>query len=175
MTNSRKSSAGPGKKRKAPGEKGDNWEERFEEFLSSPLALKASQGLSDRICIALHVEGEAYFFRRKAGENTLSRVDDAQPDVHFWVPLSTLRHLLSIAELPGTGIGTMGVAIFEQIFAKDETKKIKFRVDSGFLNLWSKGYFSVLKAGGPEVASYLAKFGFDSLSRVKEVLKKVRS
>ncbi len=66
----------------------------------------------------------------------------------------------------------MGVAIFETIFTKDEEKKIKFRVDSGFLNLWSKGYFSVLKAGGPEVASYLAKFGFDSLSRVKEVLKR---
>jgi|GEM_PF-1028108 len=174
MKNRKSAAPSAGKKKKAPDEKAENWEVRFENFLSSPLATKASQGLSDRICIALHVEGEAYFFRRKKGENTLSRVDDAQPDVHFWVPLTTLRHLLSIAELPGTGIGTMGVSIFEHIFAQDESKKIKFRVDSGFLNLWSKGYFSVLKAGGPEVASYLAKFGFDSLSRVKEVLKKVR-
>jgi len=151
------------------------WEHRFENFLSSPLALNASKGLSDRICIALHVEGEPYFFQRKKGENTLSRVrGEFQPDVQFWVPLSTLRHLLDVADLPGTGIGTMGVSIFEYIFVSDEAKKIKFRVDSGFLSLWSKGYFSVLKAGGPEVASYLARFGFDSLSRVKEVLKKVR-
>lgn len=172
---SRSGASSAGKKRKSSAGNGDDWELRFEKFLSSPLATRASQGLSDRICIALHVDGEPYFFRRKKGENTLSRVDDVQPDVHFWVPLSTLRHLLSIAELPGTGIGTMGVAIFEHIFTKDEANKIKFRVDSGFLSLWSKGYFSVLKAGGPEVASYLAKFGFDSLSRVKEVLKKVRS
>ncbi len=146
----------------------------MEEFLSSPLAVKASQGLSDRICIALHLDGETYFFRRKKGKNTLTRVEETKPDVHFWVPLSTLRHLLSLAELPGTGIGTMGVAIFERIFTNDESVKVKFRVDTGFLGLWGKGYFSVLKAGGPEVASYLARFGFDSLSRVKEVLRKVR-
>lgn len=152
----------------------DNWEGRLEKFLSSSLALKASQGLSDRISIALHVEGETYYFRRKKGQNTLVRVEEAKPDVHFWVPLSTLRHLLSLAELPGTGIGTMGVAIFEKIFTGADNQKVKFRVDTGFLGLWSKGYFSVLKAGGPEVASYLARFGFDSLSRVKEVLKKVR-
>lgn len=166
------------KKRKAPPKKecadGGEWEERFEKFLNSPLAAKASHGLSDRISVALHVDGETYFFRRKKGRNTLSRVEDAKPDVHFWVPLSTLRHLLAVAELPGTGIGTMGVAIFEQIFTGEEKVKVKFRVDTGFLGLWSKGYFSVLKAGGPEVASYLARFGFDSLSRVKDVLRKVR-
>jgi hypothetical protein len=44
----------------------------------------------------------------------------------------------------------------------------------GFLGLWSKGYFSVLKAGGPEVASYLKRWGFDSLSRIKDVLRKIR-
>lgn len=152
-----------------------SWEEQFEKFLSSPLASKASQGLSDRICIAIHIDGEAYFFRRKKGENTLSRVAGPKPDVHFWLHLSTLRHLLAVAEKPDAGIATVGIAIFEHIFSKDEEKKIKFRVDTGFLNLWSKGYFSVLKAGGPEVASYLARFGFDSLSRVKDILKNIRT
>lgn len=162
------------KKAKAEPANADDWEARFEKFLTSPLAVKASQGLSDRISIAMHVDGDTYFFRRKKGENTLTRVEDVKPDVHFWVPLSTLRHLLALAELPGTGIGTMGVAIFERIFTGDESLKVKFRVDTGFLGLWSKGYFSVLKAGGPEVASYLARFGFDSLSRVKDVLKNIR-
>jgi hypothetical protein len=161
-------------KQEKNAENADDWQGRLERFLSSPLALKAGQGLSERACIALHVGDENFYFRRENGENTLSR---AQPeglsiDVHFWVPLSTLRHLLSLAELPETGIGTMGVAIFERMFLQDKDKKISFRVEAGFLSLWSKGYFSVLKAGGPEVASYLARFGFDSLSRVKELLKK---
>jgi len=136
------------------------------------MAKGASRGLSERICVALHVEGEDFFFRRKNGVNTLSRVEHGEPDVHFWVHLSTLRYILSVAELPGAGAATLGVAIFEHIFTKDEERKIKFRVDIGFLALWSKGYFSVLKAGGPEVASYLARFGFHGLSAIKEVLKK---
>lgn len=136
------------------------------------MAARASQGLSDQICVALHVDGEDFFIRRKKGANTLSRVEHDKPDVHFWGHMSTLRHLLGLAELPETGIATLGVAIFEHIFTKDEERKIKFRVDSGFLALWGKGYFSVLKAGGPEVASYLARFGFNGLSAIKEVLKK---
>ncbi len=159
------------KKRKGPpSEAGDDWQERLERFLSSPLAAKASQGMSDRISIALHVDGNDFFFGRKKGRNTLSRVEEEKPDVHFWVHLSTLRHLLALAEDPETGIATMGIAIFEHVFAKDESRKIKFRVDAGFLGLWSKGYFSVLKAGGPEVASYLARFGFSGLGAIKEVL-----
>jgi hypothetical protein len=149
--------------------------ERLERFLSAPLAERASQGLSDRISIALHVDGEDFFFGRENGKNTLGRVETRKPDVHFWVHLSTLRHLLALAESPETGIATIGIAIFEHVFTKDESRKIKFRVDAGFLGLWGKGYFSVLKAGGPEVASYLARFGFHGLGAIKEVLKKVRT
>ncbi|MCB0331723.1 MAG: hypothetical protein KDD70_18765 [Bdellovibrionales bacterium] len=165
------------KGRKNSGSKGEEagFEQRLNAFLSSPLASKASRGMSDRISIALHLENETFFFHKKKGINTLSRVEESRPDVHFWVPKNTARHLLALGELPGTGIGTIGVAIFERIFTADESIKIKFRVDAGFLSLWGKGYFSVLKAGGPEVASYLARFGFDSLSRVREVLKSIRS
>lgn len=85
-----------------------------------------------------------------------------------------MRHLLALSGLPGTGLGTMGVAVFEYLFHKEPEKKIKFRVDASFLSLWSKGYFSVLKAGGPEVASYLGRIGFHSLSKIKEALRHLR-
>ncbi len=99
----------------------------------------------------------------------------ATGDIHFWVPLSTLRHILDLSEEPDAGIAKLGIAIFEHMFAGEEGKKITFRVCASFLGLWSHGYFSVLKAGGPEVASYLARFGFNSLARIKELLRKVRS
>lgn len=155
------------------GEDSD-WEKRLKRFVASALASRASQGLSERISVALHVEGASLYFRRKQGEITVSRVEVAKPDIHFWMPIGTLHYLLSLAELKDTGIATMGVAIFEHIFTKDDQKKIRFRVDTGFLGLWAKGYFSVLKAGGPEVASYLARFGFNGLSAIKEVLKNIR-
>jgi hypothetical protein len=85
-----------------------------------------------------------------------------------------MRHLLALSEMPGTGMGTMGVAIFEYLLHKDPGKKIKFRVNASFLSLWSKGYFSVLKAGGPEVASYLGRIGFGSLSKIKDTLRHLR-
>ncbi len=161
------------KKRKgAPETPNNDWEERLKRFLASPLAVRASAGLSDRISIALHVDEEHFFFRRSKGVSTLSRVEEAKPDVHFWIPSNAMRHILSLAESPDTSIGVMGVTIFEHIFSRDDAKRIKFRVDTGFLGLWSKGYFSVLKAGGPEVASYLARFGFHGLNAIKEVLKK---
>jgi hypothetical protein len=145
----------------------------MEEFFAGALAEKAANHLSERAVIALHVDGHHFLFRRKKGKNTLT-VGEGEADVHFWLPVGALRHLLALAELPGTGIGTMGVAVIEHLFHSDEKRKIRFRVDTGFLGLWSKGYFSVLKAGGPEVASYLGRWGFDSLSRIKDVLRKIR-
>lgn len=146
----------------------------MQEFFSSPLAENAGQHLSERAAILLYVEGEAFLFQRKKSANTVRATAKKEADVHFWVPLSTMRHLLSLSREPETGYGTLGVAILEHLFHGDEAKKIRFRLDTGFLGLWSKGYFSVLKAGGPEVASYLGRWGFDSLARIKEVLRRIR-
>jgi hypothetical protein len=145
--------------------------ESLEAFLASPLANRAGQGLSSGALVALHVDGEDFYFRRKNGVNTLGRVEVGKPDIHFWLRLAGLRYILELAELPSAGIASLGVAIFEQIFTKDEERKIKFRLDCGFFALWAKGYFSVLKAGGPEVASYLARSGFDGLSAIKKMIK----
>ena len=144
------------------------------DFIESDLAEKAGSYLSERAAIAIHVDGRDFLFRRRKGKNTLSEEKGKDADVHFWVPVIALRHLLSVSSLPGTGMGTLGVAVIEHLLQASEESKIKFRVDSSFMGLWSKGYFSVLKAGGPEVASYLTRWGFDSLSRIKDVLRKIR-
>ena len=160
-------------KRKKTTETG-SWEQELKDFFVGPLAEKAGSLLSERALIAIHVEERHFLFSRKKGENTISEGESAEADVHFWVPLSTMRHLVSLAALPGTGMGTMGIAVIEHLFNVEEARKIKFKVATGFLGLWAKGYFSVLKAGGPEVASYLKRWGFDSLSRIKDVLRKIR-
>ncbi len=151
-----------------------SWEQELINFFGGPLAEKAGAFLSERALIAIHVEERHFLFRRKKGKNVISEGESSEADVHFWFPLSTLRYLLELGLLPGTGMGTMGIAVIEHLFNVEEARKIKFRVNMGFLGLWSKGYFSVLKAGGPEVASYLKRWGFDSLSRIKDVLRKIR-
>jgi hypothetical protein len=158
------------RKKTEPMDQADELMERLSRFLSLSLVEKAGQGLSDRICVAVHVEEQDFFFGRQKGRFTLSRVGVQKPDIHFWVRSSALRQVLEIADHPRTGLASLGVVIFEHIFAKEEAQKIRFRVDTGFLGLWSKGYFSVLKAGGPEVASYLARFGYDGISAIKKVI-----
>ncbi|MGZ3712329.1 MAG: hypothetical protein ACXVBE_11265 [Bdellovibrionota bacterium] len=160
----------------AKAKKSPDWEAQLNEFFQSTLADKAGSYLSERATIALHVQDETFLYRRKKDVNVIEKVSSAkvEADVRFWVPPSALRHLLTLSDLPGTGLGTMGVAMLEHLFSSDPEKKIKFRVDTGFLGLWAKGYFSVLKAGGPEVASYVAQKGFNSVTRIKEVLKNIR-
>jgi hypothetical protein len=85
-----------------------------------------------------------------------------------------MRQLLEKAQTPGTGLGSMGVAVIEALFHGDPEQKIRYQVHVGFWGLWSKGYFSVLKAGGPEVASYLGHWGLNSQSRIKDMLQRVR-
>lgn len=149
-------------------------DEEINSFFSSPLAEKAGAFLSPNAKIALHVEPvTTYLFERKAGRNAMKKAPRSSADVHFFVPLNTMRYLLELGANPESGIGTMGVAVIEHLFHADPEKKIRFRVDTSFLQLVARGYFSVLKAGGPEVASYLAKVGYGSLARLRSLLKQI--
>lgn len=151
------------------------WESQLEEFFTSPLAEKAGAFLSEKARIALHIDAHhTYLFQRAQGRNRMKIIADPQADVHFHVPLNTMRYLLDLGAQKDSGIGTMGVAVIEHLFHSDPEKRIRFRVDTGFLQLVARGYFSVLKAGGPEVTSYLAQWGYGSLARLKDLLKQGR-
>jgi len=154
--------------------KAEDFESRLAQFFSSSLAEKAGAILSSSAKIALHIEPHgSYLFERQDGRNSLRPKKNFKADVHFFVPINTMRYLLDLGAHPESGIGTMGVAVIEHLFHDDPRKQIRFRVDTGFWQLITKGYFSVLKAGGPEVASYLAKWGYGSLARLKSLLQQL--
>ena len=146
----------------------------MEDFFSSTLAERAAQGLSSAACIALHIDATNVFFTRVDKKNFLITEFTGNPDLHFWIPEVTMRHFIAIGCSDGTSLGTMGVSIFEHIVSQDESRKVKFKVEANFLTLWSKGYFSVLKAGGPEVASFLTRWGLDSASKIGKLLNQMR-
>jgi len=146
----------------------------LKKFFESELAERAAAGMSDGSCIKLLIEGENFYFLREKKANKLITAERDNPEVTFWIPINTMRRLLSELELPGSGLASMGISIFEAIISNEEDRKIKFKVHASFLTLWAKGYFSVLKAGGPELASYLARMGFSGIAQMKEFLKKIR-
>ncbi len=150
------------------------YEPELRTFLQSALAERAASSLSKGACVALHIGAQEFFFVRGRGQNLLLPQSATSPELHFWLTEDALRHLLELAQRPEASLPGMGVSVLECIWSSDASRKIRFRVDCGFLTLWRKGYFSVLKAGGPEVASYLARWGFGSLARFREVLKNIR-
>lgn len=159
-----------GMSKKAP----QSLEKDLREFLEANLASLASAGFSDSVCVEICVEEEKFYFERLENKNQCKKSTDKTPDITFWLAEKTLRQILMRAKLPGTGLGTMGITIFDSILSKDESSKIKFKVRASILSLWAKGYFSVLKVGGPEVAAYLAKMGLGGISQMKELLKNIR-
>ena len=153
-------------------------ENELRAFFTSALSERAGAYLHERARIGFtvaHARGhEAYVFYRRAGRNVFERCDDPAADVHFLVPRRTMRQLLAAGADPAAGIGSMGVLVIEHLFHFDPARKIRFRVATGYLSLWTRGYFSILKAGGPEVASYLARWGYGSLASLKELLHRLR-
>ncbi len=144
------------------------------EFFQTELALRAARGIRDGAVVEIVVDEVSYFFTKKNGQGKILKRAPSEPEITFWTPPSTLKQVLALAGLPGTSMGTLGIFIFDSITTHDESRKIKFKVRASVLTLWLKGYFSVLKAGGPEVASYLAKIGLSSIGQIKEMVQKIR-
>lgn len=145
------------------------------DFLEGPLANKAAAGLSSSVSISLKIEEEEFSFFRENGKNRICKgTTEEKVDVHFQLSNQAMRRILDRAAVPDTGIAVLGLQIFEGILSQDEQARIRFEINASFLSLWSKGYFSVLKTGGPEVAKYLANKGLSSISSIKKLLHKLR-
>jgi hypothetical protein len=146
-----------------------------EEFFTSDLANRAASPLSQRARIALHSDSEHWLFRREKQGNVLEACgEEVEADVHFWLPPSSLSHLLECGAAKDATIGSMGMAVVQRMLTAEAGDRIRFRVESGFLGLWSKGYFSVLSSGGPELAKFLGAKGFRGLSAIKSALNSIR-
>jgi hypothetical protein len=152
----------------------NSWKDSLTEFFSGKLAESAGSVLSEGASILLHVEEETFHFVRQKERNLLKRGSTPDPEFEFWIPEKTLRHLLDLAKLPETGIASLGISSLEKILRGPAEERIRFKVWAGILRIWARGYFSVLKQGGPEVASYLADWGFTNVSKLKKVLRKAR-
>jgi hypothetical protein len=153
--------------------KRETWRGSMDDFLVGPLAEKAAGHLRDGACLLIHVDDKTFLYRREKQKNTFTESAPCAADAELWLSSNTLQQMLDRANLPGTGMSHMGVAVFERIFHPVESERIRIRLEAGVFGLWQKGYFSVLKAGGPEVASYFARLGQGGFSRMKDWLRKI--
>ena len=156
--------------------------DRFAAYLNRPVALAAAKSLKNGAAIELKIlvsgaeqapEVERLMFYRESGEN---RVADAHsldvpgdPQLRFSIPQAAAEELLTH---PSDELGATGVQILKLILSHETDKKIGFKIEAGFLSLWSKGYFGVLTEGGKDFWAFLASKGLNGMEAVQAVLKK---
>lgn len=154
--------------------------ESFRAYFSRPIAQEAARPLSNGIEIELRIfessgtaesDYQVMFFTKESGKNTVNAGPAREPQVVF-----TLTRAAADAVLADSGqdIGTIGIGIAKLIVSTDPGKKVSVSLRTGFMNLFSKGYFGVIAAGGAHFAAYLASKGLTGMSALKETIHKMR-
>jgi len=141
-------------------------------FLGAP-AQKAAASLSDGVEIEFQVEGQpsAITFTRKNGKNLMLPAPARSPQLRFQMNSLAAEQIVTY---PSEDLGEIGIHILKMVM-RPETKtepKVRMEICAGFLTLFSKGYFGVLKNGGSAFASFLASKGLNGIGAIKAALSK---
>jgi hypothetical protein len=154
--------------------------ERFRDYFERDIAAKAAGPLANGVEIELSIaehgadpEPENVFtFTKSGGKNVLNPDPAADPQILFTMTPRAAETVLSDS---ATDIGHLGVGILKLIVSADANHRISIKLKTGFLTLFSKGYFGVVAAGGAQFASFLASRGLSGMSAIKDALKKMRT
>lgn len=162
--------------RKASRE-GETYFPRFHVYFQREVAQEAADPLSPSAEIEFHIENsegkvlESFSFNRKGGVNNLLPQKAEDPQIIF---VMTPRAAEEILSDPAQDVGTIGVNIIKLILSSDANRRVAIKLKSGFMTLFTKGYFGVLTKGGSAVFSYMASKGFGGMSAIKNAVKKMR-
>ena len=141
----------------------------LQKFLQGPLARKALSGLARSAVIRIEVDGVPYRCIFASGTPILIEEGGREADLDFWISNKTISAVLAHTESTGADLASLGVFLFERIFAQGDAR-IGFRINATLFTLARRGYFSVIVAGGPMVMKYLASKGFGSLNKIRSAL-----
>lgn len=146
--------------------------ERFSQYFDREVAQKAAKSISNGAEMEFQVASESFTFTKEGGKNVIKASPARDPQLVF-----TLTPGAADAILADTSedIGAIGVLIAKMIVAQDANKKVTVKFKTGFLSLFSKGYFGVLTAGGGQFASFLASKGLNGMGAIKDALKKMNA
>jgi hypothetical protein len=145
--------------------------ERFQEYFRKEAAVQAAGSLGNGVEIEIQVDGETFYFTKEKGQNQVKPGSAPDPEILFNLTPAAAEQILAD---PAEDVGTIGVNIAKLVVSTDARKRVGVKFKAGFLRLWSKGYFGVLKAGGTQFASYLASRGLSGIDAIKSMLGKLK-
>ena len=142
--------------------------ERFGLFFDREVAQKAAHSVSNGAEIEFRAGDETFTFTKVGGKNTVVPGSAKSPQLIFTLSPKAAEGIL---EYPSDDIGEIGVHIAKMVVSKDPETRVSVQFKSGFLGLFTKGYFGVLTTGGAGFASFLASHGLNGISGIKRLLK----
>lgn len=145
--------------------------ERFQTYFAREVAQKAAHSLADGIEVEIKAGEEVLTFTKVAGQNTVLPSPAKSPQVIFTLTSQATEEVLSDS---AQDIGSIGVGILKLLISSDANRRATVQLKTGFLTLFGKGYFGVLKEGGTQFASFLASRGLSSMGALKDAIKKMK-
>ena len=153
--------------------------DRFSSYFASDVAVSAAKSIGNGAEIEFQINGpagqiaETFTFTKKDGKNTVLAGPARDPQLLFTLNEPAAAGIL---DFKSDNIGEIGVHIAKMVFNSktkpDADAKLGIHFKAGFLALFNKGYFGVLKTGGGQFASFLASNGLNGISAIKSVLSK---
>lgn len=159
------------------GPESPDYLESFRAYFDRPVAQDAARPLSNGIEIELRIressgsEQLVLTFTKESAKNIVKQGAARDPQVVFTLTPAAADTILADS---GQDIGTIGVGIAKLIVSTDPERKVAVSLRTGFMNLFSKGYFGVIAAGGAHFAAYLASKGLSGMGAIKDTIQKMR-
>jgi hypothetical protein len=144
--------------------------EKLKKFFEThPACRVAADALDDRVEIGIFINSKLECSFHKADRlPTLSMRAPNKPDVIFTI---NDKGIDSLVNEPSTEIANLGINILKSYTSGD----VKIKVQGSILNLLTRGYLGVIKAGGLGFTSYLASHGISGLTKIKEIFQKLKN
>jgi hypothetical protein len=142
---------------------------KLHSFLTEdPACIQAVQclGKSVEIGIVIAETIDGAFF--KAGNKAEFELRPAKnPDVIFMMSASAIDVL---TEQKNLSLGNLGVEVLKQIVGGE----IKIKVKGSLFSILKNGYLNIIKEAGAPFAQFLAEKGISSLSKIPDLIAKMR-
>lgn len=143
--------------------------EKLELFLTQEAACKqAAKSLSSgtEIGIVISEYADCAFFNGPAGAALEAR-QARNPDVSFHLSPTAIDILCT---KKGINLGELGVEVLRQYLAGE----VKIKVHGSLFSIMKNGYIKIIMDAGVPFAKFLAEHGVGSLSKIPDIIKKLR-
>ena len=152
-------------------ERMDNLKREVLNYLErSPLIQENLLPLKNGAVILINIENQYRIYLRRTPHKILVQTDlqDFDADVEFLFKFEAVRYILALRDLNLTDFAI-------EMIKQASLDNLSLRVHKSFLKLMRLGYFNILNQAGAPFWNLMAEYGLGSISKINQLLQKLRT